>query len=143
MYIVTASGKIFRVEYQDDSYKIIAHWDAPEKFCGMNFIDKIGDYWYLTSYTNKLWQIRPNFIRFKLLDDLQRNNYEDLYQLMDFQGVPYYITHFDNKHFVTEIDTNSGIKSFCTEGKYITNIETHYFFEGKSKDSSLRRQRLI
>ena len=143
MYIVTSSGKIFQVEYRDNSYKAVDCWEVPEKFFGMNFLDKIDDYWYLTTYQNKREQIRPNFIRAEQLNDFAKNDYEDLYQLMDFQGVPYYITHFDNKHFVTEIDTCSGVKSFCTNGKFITDIETYYFFEGRSNESALRRQRLI
>lgn len=143
MYLPSAAGKIFQVDYKGDSYKLIGCWEVPEKFFGMNFLDKIGDYWYLTSYTNKRGQIRPNFIRVERLEDLAKNDYEDLYQLMDFQGVPYYITHFDNKHFVTEIDICSGVKSFRTSGKFITDVETHYFFEGRTTESALRRERRI
>ena len=143
MYIVTASGKIFTVEYRDDNCRAVDCREIPEKFFGTNFLDKIGDYWYLTTYQNKRGQTRPGFIRAEQLDDFARNDYEDLYQLMDFQGVPYYITHFDGKHFVTEIDTCSGVKSFRTQGKFITDIETHYFFEGRSDESVSRRRRLI
>lgn len=143
IYIVTGSGKIFQTEYLDDSYRVVDCWEVPEKFFGMNFLDKIDDYWYLTTYQNKRGQIRPNFIRVEELDCLAKNDYEDLYQLMDFQGVPYYITHFDGKHFITEIDICSGVKSFCTNGKFITDIETYYFFERRSEESALRRQRLI
>ena len=100
-------------------------------------------YYYITSYTNKIGRNNPNFVRVENLKDLANNDYEDLYKLMDFEGVPYYITHFDDKHFVTEIDICSGVKSFVTNGKYITSIETHYFFEGRTKESELRKQRYI
>lgn len=139
MYFVSGPGNIYKVRY-DDSYEIVETYKVPDDMIGMNFIEKIGDYYYITSYTNNQGQIAPKFVRIKNLDDLRYNKYEDLYEKFGFKGTPYYISKFDNKYFITEIDGSSGIKSFEVNNNEIENISTIYYFEGHTNASEIRKK---
>lgn len=141
MYMVSGPGYIYKVKYDDKSYKIVESYEVPSEITGMNFIEKIDDYYYISSYTNSKGDISPMFVRIKNLKLLKDRKYEDLYSKFGFKGTPYYISKFDNKYFITEIDQSSGIKSFEVNNNKISNIETYYYFKGHT-DSSQKRKEL-
>lgn len=139
MYLVSGPGYIYKVKYDDKSYKVVESYEVPKEMTGMNFIEKIDDYYYLTSYTNSDGIIAPMFVRVKDLNDLKNYNYENLYNEFGFKGTPYYISKFDNKYFITEIDQSSGIKSFEVNNNNISNIKTYYYYEGHTDASQHRK----
>ncbi|OOM78986.1 hypothetical protein CLPUN_17130 [Clostridium puniceum] len=140
MYLSSGPGYIYKVKYDDLSYKVIDKYQVPPDMIGMNYITKIADYFYISSYTNSKGEIAPKFVRIKDLKDLESNKYENLYDKFDFKGTPYYISSFDNKYFIAEIDASSGIKSFEVNNNEISNIQTLYYFEGHSNSSEERKQ---
>ena len=78
-------------------------------------------------------------VRINDLSNLGGGGYEKLYGMFGFKGTPYYITQFDGRYFVTEIDGASGIKSFMVQDGKIENIRTHFFFDGHSAMSEKRK----
>lgn len=142
IYTVSANGYINKINYIDMKFNVIESYKVPNKLVGMNYIDKIDDYYYISSYTNEEGKINPQFIRTKDLNTLETNHYEDLYSMFGFKGTPYFITFFDDKYFIAEIDASSGFKSFEVNNNKISNIKTIYYFEGYSK-SSLKRKKSI
>ncbi|MFW2500146.1 MULTISPECIES: hypothetical protein [Clostridium] len=140
MYFVSGPGYIYKVRYDDNSYKVIDSYKVPDDMFGMNYITKIDSYFCISSYTNKEGDISPKFVRVKDLRDLESNSYEDLYNKFGFKGTPYYISRFDNKYFITEIDGSSGIKSFEVNNDNISDIQTLYYFQGHSELSEVRKQ---
>ncbi|NAS19907.1 hypothetical protein GND98_019300 [Clostridium butyricum] len=140
MYFVSGGGYIRKVNYIDGSFEIVESYKVPDNMVGMNFIEKIDDYFYLSSYTNSNGEIAPMFIRIKNINELTNKNYEDLYNLFGFDGAPYYISKFDNKFFVTEVDVSSSIKCFEVNNNEISNIETYYYTKGHTEESQKRKQ---
>lgn len=140
MYFVSGPGYIYKVNYKDDSYTIENSYKVPDELYGMNFIEKIDDYFYITSYTDSNYNIMPMFIRTKDLATLKDTIYENLYEQFNFKGTPYYISFFNNKYYITEIDASSGIKSFNVSNNHITDIKTLYYFKGHSASSYDRKQ---
>lgn len=140
MYLVSGPGYIYKVKYDDKSYKVVESYEVPKEMTGMNYIEKIDDYYYITSYTNSDGVIAPMFVRVKDLNDLKDSKYEDLYSEFGFKGTPYYISKFDNKYFIAEIDQSSGIKSFEVNNNKISNIKTRYYYEGHTNASQQRKE---
>lgn len=139
MYTVSANGYINKINYNNMKFDVIESFKVPNELVGMNYIDKIGDYYYISTYTNSDGAVSPMFVRTKDLNSLKSGEYEDLYNVLGFKGTPYFITHFDKKYFITEIDSSSGIKSFEVNNNNISNVRTIYYFKGFSQ-SSLRRK---
>lgn len=129
MYLISGPGYITKLKYDDNSYKIISKYDVPSELSVMNFMEKIDDYYYLSSFSNGEGVIAPMFVRIKDLNDLKDSKYEDLYNDFGFTGVPYFITKFDNAYFIPEIHFSNGIKSFEVNNNKISNIKTHYYFK--------------
>lgn len=115
MYFVSGPQKISTVNYTDGSFSLKSQYEVPEEYNAMNGIYKIDDYFYMSIYPE-------NLIRLKDLSNF--NEIENIYQDLFFKGTPYYFSSFDGKFFLTEIDSNSGIKSFNIQDGKITNIET-------------------
>lgn len=139
MYLISGGGYIRKINYIDGSFEVIQSYKVSDNMIGMNFIEKIGDYFYLSSYTNSNGTIAPMFIRTQNLSELINENYEDLYNLFGFEGAPYYISKFDNKYFVTEADMTSSIKSFEVNNNQISNIKTYYYTKGHIIESEQKR----
>lgn len=143
LYISSGPMAILKVNHKNNFY-IEERYPVPEMLSGMNYITKIEDYYYLSSCTDSKGKIKPQFIRFMRFEQLTNGEYEDLYNKFGFEGSPYYISHFDDKHFITEIagKDNSiySIKEFSVIKNEIKNIKTLYKFEGIT-DSALVRYR--
>jgi len=116
MFFVSGPGKVSVANYMDGNVFLENQYDVPSEFSEMNDIKKIGDYYYVSIYAEKM-------IRLKDLSNF--NEYEDIYDKLGFKGTPYYMTYFDGKIFITEIDSSSGIKSFRVKDRVdIIDIET-------------------
>lgn len=140
IYLPSGPGYIFKIKYDDESFKVIDSYKVPDNMVGMNYITKIDNYFYITSYTNRKGDIIPKFVRVKDLNDLKNAKYEDLYKKFGFKGTPYYISNFDNKYFITEIDASSGVKSFGVNNNKLDNIKTLFYFKGHSQSSEIRKK---
>lgn len=138
-YFISGNGFIWKVMLDESAYSVLEKFAVPFELSGMNQIVKIGEYFYITVYQDGSGTIVPNFVRIKDLDKLVGGEYEKLYESFGFKGTPYYITQFDERYFVTEIDGASGIKSFTTQGDNIENIRTHFFFDGHTDKDEKRK----
>lgn len=142
-YMYTVSGSsILKIDYKN-GFSILKSYSVPDELIGMNHIAKIGQYFYISSYTNASGEKKPDFVRIKDLTNLVDGEYETLYNTFGFEGTPYYISYFDNKYFITEIDASSGVKSFNVKNDKISNIKTYYYFKGHSQASQERRDSKI
>lgn len=115
MYFVSGPSKISVVNYIDRDFIVERQYPVPEKYSQMNDIKKLGDYYFITVYPEKI-------IRLKDLSDF--NSAENIYSKFGFKGTPYFINYFDGRFFITEIDSNSGIKSFKIKDNKIIDVKT-------------------
>jgi hypothetical protein len=121
MLFISGPGRITETEYKDDSYRVLATYDVPPKFREMNDLARIGNYFYLTATPQSI-------LRTKSLADLQRGEYEDLYQKLGLKGTPYYMSVFDGKVYLPQIEEYSGIISFDVKSDSISDVETIFDF---------------
>lgn len=134
---IDGDGEIFLCEARFDGGGVnpIAVWNVPFALDGLNFIDRIGEWFYVSSYGAG----ENNLVRARNLNDLVDESCEKIYHRLGLKGVPYFMTHFDGRHFITEIDNFSGIVSFRLDGDEIADVKVHHRFQGKSLDSEMRK----
>ena len=138
LYFVSGPGKVIEARVDDLSFELINEYPVPFEFQGMNDIAKIGDYYYISVYQDGAEGIQPRLIRVKDLNHIE--NYEDMMEKIGIKGVPYYFSFIDDRVFITEIDTNSAIKSFTISGENeVQDILTHFDF-GAPIEASRRRR---
>lgn len=130
MFFVSGPGKISVVKYIDGNFVLEQQFSVPSEYEAMNDIKKLGDYYYISVYAEK-------FIRLKNLSDF--SSAENMYDSLGFKGTPYYITYFDGRIFVNEIDSSSGIKSFLIKNNKIIDVRT-IFDSGPPNESVIKRK---
>ena len=133
MYFVAANTEIIICNYLDASYKIenkINLQPICSGLSGANDIWKHEDYYYLTASPKK-------FIRFRSTD-IQTGKYEDLYDITDMKGTPYYLQVFDGRVFLPEITEYSRIRSFLIKNNSISDLKTLFDF-GPPQPEDIKR----
>lgn len=143
LYIPDGFGTIYKIDYLND-FDIVATYRVDDSIAGMNYLCKINDYYYLTVYTgNNFDKSYPSkFIRSTSIENIAQNNYEDLTGCFGFSGTPYFISEFDGKCFITEIDEANSICSFELNGSSIYNI--NYLFKSDTVSSaSIERKKAV
>lgn len=115
MYFVSGAQKITVADYNESGITVVKQYDVPEKYASMNDIEKIGDYFYISSTPQAL-------IRLKDLSNF--NGSVDLMDDLGLKGTPYFISKIENTIFVPQITEYSGIKSFVLIKDSIKNIKT-------------------
>ncbi|WMT39741.1 hypothetical protein RE628_20445 [Paenibacillus sp. D2_2] len=115
MYFVSGPSKISVVDYINGDFTVEKQYSVPEEYSLMNDIKKLGDYYYISIYPEKI-------IRLKDLSNF--NSVENIYSKLGFSGTPYFINYFDGRFFIPEIDSNSGIKSFKIKDNEIIDVKT-------------------
>lgn len=138
VYFVSGPGKIIVANAADLSFDLICEYKVPFELQGMNDIARIGSYYYLSVYQNGAEEILPRLVRVKNLSELE-TNYEDIYDRLQLKGVPYYFSFFENRVFLTEIDSYSKIMSFKVIDDDIQDFQVHYDF-GIPDEFSLKRR---
>ncbi|MPM36504.1 hypothetical protein SDC9_83102 [bioreactor metagenome] len=138
LFFVSGPGKIIAASYANLEFDMKEEYEVPFELYGMNDIIKIGSFYYISAYQNKNFEIKPKLVRIKDLGQLKQGNYENIYDLLDLKGVPYYFSIFDDRVFLTQIDSFSGIVSFVVDGDEIRDIRTHYDFDMPTKESLQR-----
>ncbi|BFH71119.1 hypothetical protein J27TS7_49070 [Paenibacillus dendritiformis] len=140
IHFVSGPGKIIVAEIADLSFDLICEYDVPFELQGMNDIARIGSYFYISVYQDGIGEIAPRLVRVKDLNELEYN-YEDIYELLDLKGVPYYFSFLDDRVFLTEIDSYSSIKSFNIVDDQIIDIKVH-FDMGQANSASMKRREM-
>lgn len=140
LYVISGPGYISQYELVNGELRIIARYSVPDELCGMNYIEKIDNYFYISVYQDINGNISPKFVRVKDLEDLKFRKYEDLYEKFAFHGVPYYITKDGEWLYITEIDNFNSIKRFRIIDDEIVSIETLLSFKKPSYSSRMRRR---
>ncbi|MFT8348697.1 hypothetical protein [Clostridium saccharoperbutylacetonicum] len=137
MYFPCANGKIYVANYLDESYLIVNTFTIAENFGGLNDIIKTNQYYYITSYGDINFGYNPTFFRVQNLDNLTNNNFEELYDKIGMKGSPYFLSEFDGKIFVTEIENQNGVVSFNYDNE-ITNIIKNFQHISDEYDIEIR-----
>jgi ABC-type polysaccharide/polyol phosphate transport system ATPase subunit len=140
LFFVSGPGKIIVADYLNSPFDKIREYNVPFELRGMNDIMKIGSYYYLSVYQNGSGEVAPKLVRTKDLSDLETSNYEDLHETLNLKGVPYSFSFFDERVFLTEIDTYSRIISFVVTNDEIIDLQVHYD-AGTASNSSLRKRK--
>ncbi|WP_157259861.1 hypothetical protein [Paenibacillus sp. OSY-SE] len=138
IYFVSGPGKIIVAEVADLSFNLLCEYKVPFEFQGMNDIAKIGSYFYLSVYQTGTGDIAPRLVRVRDLKELE-TCYEDIYELLNLEGTPYYFSFLDDRVFLTEIDSYSAIRSFMVVDDKICDVQVHYDM-GKPNESSMRQR---
>ncbi|MEK3768502.1 hypothetical protein MKY14_08100 [Paenibacillus sp. FSL R5-0887] len=106
----------------------------------MNDIAKIGDYWYITSTTNFSGNSSPMIIRLTNLNQLEFGRYENIYELLGFSDIPFFISEFGGKVYITEIGNRyNGFLSFDVNDISLSNVYKNVEFEGALSESIKRK----
>lgn len=111
------------------SLKIKKTIPVPDSLAGMVQINKIQDYYYITTSTDLSGnQDCATIIRTKDLDKLAEGDYEDIYSTYFVGGgTPYYISEVDGTYFLTEHRLKDhSIWSFKVEKNQITDVTDLY-----------------
>lgn len=141
MYLPTNAGKIIKVDYQHNSWKVVDTFEVPNELFNMNYVTKIEDYWYITIYSDVNGDTgKSNIVRTKDLKSIYQGDYQSIYDELDFHGTPYFINAFDGQFFVTEIDKSNGIHSFDVYNNKISNQKLCFFWKTVKPDSLLRKK---
>ncbi|MEK0314811.1 hypothetical protein [Cohnella sp. 56] len=133
MYFVSGPNQILVANYKDGTFSLQEKYDVPAGYRAMNDIKKIGSYYYITVYSKQ-------FIRLKDLSDFSQA--ENIYNVLGFKGVPYYMSYFDGRIYITEIDSYSAIRSFKASGDEISKIEVMHDY-GAPNAAVLNRKKIL
>lgn len=140
MYFTSGQNKIVVAKCSDDSFSLINEYPVPSELSGMNDIQKIGDYFYLTSSQNSSGAINPKIIRTQDLTRLALGDYEDIYSTIGFTQTPYFISVFDDRVYLTEIgDDRNGVFSFPVTDIELKQVRHDINFIGITSDDIKRR----
>ncbi len=136
LYTASGSGFIYKYAINADYFDLKESYAVPPELSGLNQIFKIDDYFYLTVNTGATGSVsETTIVRTKSLESLTiPEKVENLYDTFSFVGQPYYITHFDDAYYITEIsaDCGNGIKRFKVNSNQITDISTLFHWDTAS-----------
>lgn len=144
LYIPDASGTIYKIDYLHN-FETIDRFKVNDNIGGMNYLCKIDDYYYLSVYTGKDFDMScsSKLIRSTSIENISSDCYEDITDLFGFMGTPYFISRLDNKYFITEIDNANGICSFEIDGSRIINIDYLFRYDTVSASSIERKKSVL
>ena len=131
LYTVSGPGKLFVYDMTDTDFILNKAYDIPDCYFGMNQVVKIDEYYYLTVNTDNQGNVAAaTILRVKDLDDISKGQEENLYETLGFATQPYFITHFDNRYFLTEISAEgeNGIVSFDIHNGTISDVQWLFRF---------------
>ena len=100
---------------------------------GINFITKIGETYFMTAWGS------GQIFCFKDFSELGEKNC-NVNEKFGFKGTPYFITNFDGKFYITEIDSHQGIYEFSTDSQGEVREVKEIFSFGEPKKNDIRRK---
>lgn len=85
-----------------NTFEVKQRYPVADEIAGMAFIQPIGDCFYMTVSTDRSFdQSKATFIRTNNLTGLANGEYEDIYDAIGHQGVPYYMEQIGASFYVT------------------------------------------
>lgn len=135
LYTVSGPNAICVYDILEDGFRFDCSYEVPQKYSGMNGIQKIGDYFYLTVNTDSEGNVEAaTILRTKNLENVKNDKVEDIKKLLKFKTQPYYITCFDNHYYCTQISAEgeNGVVQFDIENDVIKNISKLWEFDTES-----------
>lgn len=133
MYFVSGPKKIIVTEFIDNIFEVLEEYIVSEHLQSMNYIVKIGNYYYMTAFDSEM------IIRTRNLASLEEGLFEDLHDLLGFKGIPYYISIIGDRIYIPEINKYNSIISFELTGDQITGIQKTFDFGPPIEESILRK----
>lgn len=137
LFAVCRNGCIYELELDSSLLKVINQYKLPEKYAGMNDIEKVGCSYYISVYTDLAGKYMPGLIRMRKLCD--PDSIEDITERLGIKGVPYFFSHIDGRICITEIDSCSRIVTYLEEGEELKDAKILYSFP-EIQNSSLSRR---
>lgn len=115
-YMIVADKETLRVKNQ---------YPVPKEICGMAFVKKIGNYYYMTASTDdKLSHNSARMVRTPDLQSLSLGLYEDVTGYFQGMRVPYYIDVINGSYYVTSHESKKSVYKFNVVEDMIMNVET-------------------
>ena len=101
IYFVSGNKSIIKAD--PDTFEILERYPVPSSMAGMIQITRIEDYFYITISTDDKWdQNYATILRCHSLEELEKNEYEDIYHYFVGGGTPYFISEIDGEYYLTE-----------------------------------------
>jgi hypothetical protein len=136
MYFVSGPGFIYKAEYRDDSFKVLAKYRVPEGMASANDLFRTADgWWYLTATDLKI-------IRVRNLEHLAAGRFEDVSAQLGMHGTPYYLSRIDGRYYIPIIGKRSAILSFVHDGGTISDVQVLCDFGAPNKVDKKRYKEL-
>ena len=136
LYFVAGPGYIFKVQYRDDSFRVLARYRVPPALGGMNDLYRSDDgWWYITASVAALGRVRS-------LEDLDQGRYEELYAQLAQGGTPYYLSHIDGRYYLPIIGKRNAIVSFVHRDGRVDDVKVFCDFHGGDKSDWERSKEL-
>ena len=124
MYFVAGPRRIFKVQYRDNSFRVLARYRVPYALGAINDLYRTDDgWWYITATDAALGRVRS-------LEDLDQGRYEDLYAQLGHGGTPYFLSHFDGRYYLPIIGKRNAIVSFVHRDGQVDDIRILCDFQG-------------
>ena len=114
MLFISGPGAMFKASYLDDSYAVLDTIVLPKRLHSMNDLFKTSSYYYLTATPRSMFRSRS-------IEGFCIGEWDDLYSVLRLSGTPYYLTEFEGRIFVPQIDEFNGIISFIEDGPGISD----------------------
>jgi hypothetical protein len=111
-----------------NSFKVTAEYPVPTNLSGMAQISIIGNYFYLTVSTDRMYNANTStIVRAKNLTDFATGNYENLYGLFGSQGTPYFISAFDGSYYMIRENVGPNIYRFKVDSNDVISDIRGFF----------------
>ena len=111
LYMVTGTGFYYVIDYQGD-WTVTDTETVCDEFWNMNYLTKIGSYYYLTSYIERDGSVGSHIARAQDLSAFSDGGYEELTDTFGLIGTPYFIAQLDHGYSLGEIDGTSHVYTF-------------------------------
>lgn len=118
LFWATTDKEFVGFEIKESDIKIKKRYAIPFEFSKkINYICKIEDIYLISA-----WQIGGIYI-LRNLENLEKYTlWEDINDSFHMKGIPYYISQFDNKLWITEIGSWQGIYSFQVSNGEVKDV---------------------
>jgi hypothetical protein len=107
-----------------ENFEVIGEYPVPYNLAGMVQISIIGNYFYLTVSTDRMYNANgATIVRARNLSDFASGNYENLYSLFGNKGTPYFISSFDGLFYMIRENASPNVYKFKVENDVISEVK--------------------
>jgi len=137
MFFVTRAHGIIEATYRDDDYELVRRHPMPELLNDMNDVFRSEAGWYYATGAPR------GIVRARSLEDISAGQFEDLYQVLGLDSVPYYLSQVDGRIYLTHVGENNGVITFRdAETGPIFDIDSIYDFGPAEPPDIWRRDQI-